>query len=88
MCQINAKARQQFPHIFVSETRLSRDMSRIVLGAKDVRTITFPSTIRDLSNGAFADANLLSAVLNKGLETLGELQTKHCKGIFCGARLR
>ena len=88
VCQSGAKARQQFPHIFVSETRLSRDMSRIVLGAKDVRTITFPNTVREVSDGAFADANLLSAVLNEGLETLGKLRAKQCKGIFCGAKLR
>ena len=73
---------------FVSGTELDRIMSRIVRGAKDDKTVTFPSTARKVSDGAFADAELRSVVLNKGLETLGESQKCGYKGVFRDTRLR
>ena len=63
-------------------------MSRIVLGAKDARTVAFPSTVREVSDSAFAGANLLSAVLNEGLETLGEHSNCSYDGVFRGTQLR
>lgn len=68
--------------LLVSWTLLDRDMSQIVLGLPKIRTITFPSTVRIVQDGAFCRTLLMSAVLNEGLEKLGE-----CPGnsysIFC-----
>ena len=72
----------------VSGTEFGRNMSRIMRGAKDVRTITFPSTVRGALDGAFADTNFLSAVLNEGLETFGEYRTYYSEGIFRNTKLR
>ena len=57
-------------------------------GAKDVKTITFPNTVRGALDGAFADTSLLSAVLNEGLETFGEYRTYYYEGIFHNTKLR
>lgn len=55
---------------------------------KDVKTITFPSTVRQASSCSFAETSLSSVVLNEGLEMIGE----HCdfgyQGTFCETQLR
>ena len=57
--------------LFVSGLELSRDLSRVVRGAKNIRTATFPGTTRKVSDGAFAATSIMSVVLNEGLEALG-----------------
>ena len=57
--------------LFVAETGFNKRMSRIVRGS-DAKTMTFPSTVRKVSDCAFQDAPLRSVVLNEGLKTLGE----------------
>ena len=68
--------------LMVSLILLDRNMSQIVLGLPEIRTITFPNTVRDVQEGAFCRIFLMSVVLNEGLEELGE-----CPGdvnsIFC-----
>ena len=73
----NRKAR-----LFVFGVELSRDMSRVVKSKKDVRTITFPSTVREVSDGAFSGTSVRSAVLNEGLEELGEHYGHNSVGAF------
>ena len=53
---------------FVSRTQFSRDMRQIVRGAGDVRTVTFPQTVREMVPGAFKKLEQLrSAILCEGL---------------------
>ena len=55
----------------VSETKFDRSMSQLARGAEGTRTITFPSTVREVEYDAFEDNwSLRSAVLNEGLEIL------------------
>ena len=57
--------------VFVSETEFDRNMSQLARGAGNIRTITFPSTVREVEYNAFEDnRSLKSAVLNEGLEKL------------------
>ena len=78
--------------LFVSETEFSRDVLLIAQGANRVRTITFPNTIRDVAKNAFYESSFLrSAVMNEGLETLGErsgTQTEPYSGAFRGIGLQ
>lgn len=73
--------------VFVSETEFDRVMSQIMTGSRSTQTITFPSTVIRVQVGAFADSPLLkSAILNEGLEKLGELEEKdydYEDGVFC-----
>ena len=63
---------------FVSETQFDRNMSWLVHGANSIRTIIFPSTVRDVSETVFkTNRSLRSAVLNEGLERLGELRDEN-----------
>ena len=73
----NRKAR-----LFVSGVEFSRDMSRIVKSKKDVKTITFPSTVREVPDGAFSGTSVRSAVLDEGLEKLGEHHGHDSVGVF------
>ena len=76
--------RQSNIQIFVSETEFDRSMSQLVKGAKGARTVTFPSTVREVEHGIFeGDQSLRSAVLNEGLEQLREYKVSHCYiGVF------
>ena len=47
-------------------------MQLIEGGAEKIKTITFPKTIRFVQNGAFSGRPLRSAILNEGLQKLGE----------------
>ena len=75
------------PSVFVSETEFDRAMVQIMIGSKSVRTITFPSTVIRVQGGAFEDSPLLkSAILNEGLERLGECEEEDYDdedGVFC-----
>ena len=58
--------------LFVSETGFDRNMSWIARGEKNIRTISFPNTVREVEYNTFAgNQSLRSAVLNEGLEVLG-----------------
>lgn len=46
-------------------------MLRVMQGAKGIRTVAFPNTVRWVENGAFCSRPLRSLVLNEGLEVLG-----------------
>ena len=60
------------PQVIISETFFSRDVPQILWGAKDIKTIVFPNTVKYVSNCALTSPALKSVVLNEGLETLGE----------------
>ena len=76
--------------MFASGTEFDKSVSIIVNGAKDVKTVTFPSTIRAARSGAFSgeygmERPLESVVLNEGLERLGACRSDgkdYNKGIF------
>lgn len=78
--------------LFVSEMELSRDALLVAQGANRVRTITFPKTIRDVTENAFYELSFLrSAVMNEGLEALGErggTQSEPYSGAFRGIGLQ
>ena len=58
--------------ISVSGTKYNGCMAGILKGATGIRTITFPTTVREFVGEAFCEyASLRSAVLNEGLEKLG-----------------
>ena len=65
-------------------------MSRIRRGAREARTVVFPRTVRDASEGAFRNGRLLAAVMNEGLERLGDCGDKYysMNGVFQGTRMR
>lgn len=75
--------------LFVSETEFSRNISQVVRG-RDSKTITFPNTVREVCGNAFQGSPLSSAVLNEGLETLGEYKDNwhDAQGIFCNTQIR
>ena len=73
--------------LVVSRTFLDRRASQILWAARDIRTITFPSTIRIVQDGAFRRTPLISAVLNEGLEELGECRND-ADGVFRWTRLK
>lgn len=62
----------QRPTPIAAGVRFNRDLKEILKGHSQVRTITFPKTVRAVKFEAFSgQKTLLSAVLNEGLETLG-----------------
>ena len=81
--------------MFVSGTEFDRSVSVLAKGAKDVKTVTFPSTVRAARSGAFSgdygmERPLESVVLNEGLERLGECASEgkdYNKGVFCYSRI-
>ena len=81
------KVQQLFPHIVVSKTRFSRDVSQIAWATRDIKTITFPSTIRKICGNAFYHTPLQSVVLNDGLEELEEYRY-NADGTFSYAKLK
>ena len=55
------------PRIFVSETEFSREMLQLANGASGSRTATFPKTVREVRDCAFAEnEHMASVVLNEG----------------------
>lgn len=66
------------PRLLVSETEFDRAMSQVVNGSSHARTIAFPNTVRGARDCAFLEnKTLISAVLNEGLEMLGERKEKY-----------
>lgn len=58
--------------LFISETEFDRKLSQITRAKDNARTFVSPATVRKIVEGAFQYASLQSAVLNEGLEKLGE----------------
>ena len=57
---------------FVSGVEFNRNMREIIESEDRIRTITFPETIKTISQKAFfKNRRLISAVTNEGLEMLG-----------------
>ena len=59
-----------------------RDMSVIAKGAENIKTVTFPNTVKTVKNDAFSGklekmGTLESAILNEGLERLGECKYRY-----------
>ena len=63
-------------------------MSVIGDGAEDAKTVTFPKTIREVQDDAFQGKAVISAVLNEGLEKLGECQDDCDEGAFRDTQLQ
>ena len=67
--------------LFISGLEFNRDVSRVLQGAMNIKTATFPNTIRKVTDGAFIATSVVSMVLNEGLETFGGRKDK-VKGVF------
>ena len=74
--------------VLVSGTEFCRNVLRVVRGARDIRTVTFPKTVRWAENGAFRSKTLKSAVLNEGLEVLGYYKGHYLSDIFTQTQLQ
>ena len=58
--------------LFVSRIEFNRRMGQIARGNKTVRTMVFPSTVKEVRDEAFYfSRQLLSVILNDRLETIG-----------------
>ena len=57
--------------IFVSEVEFDRKLSQITRAKEDVKVIVFPETTKRVLDGAFQNTQLMSVVLNEGLQKLG-----------------
>ena len=73
--------------LVVSGTELDRNMSQIIQGTRNAKTATFPCTVREVLDGAFSNTLLMSAILNEGVEVLGEYEILGCDGVFSNTRL-
>ena len=73
--------------LFISGLEFNRGLSRVVRGAKNIKTAIFPSNVREVSDGAFKDTDIISVIPNEGLEVLGECKD-NAKGIFNNAMLK
>lgn len=69
-------------HLFVSGAEFSRSMSQIVWGARNAKTVAFPNTVKEVQEYTFFYTTIRSAVLNEGLETLGEYRNEYYHGVF------
>ena len=73
--------------LFIAQSEFDRSISVVVKGAEDIKSVTFPGTIRDAHSTVFEkSAQLRSVVLNEGLERLegrGCHNDQYC-GIFIG----
>lgn len=72
---------------------LNREMSTILRGSKNVKTVTFPGTVKAVSRATFEGNKLLeSVILNEGLEKLEGYQGAEYKynshGVFAGTRIK
>ena len=76
------------PELFVSETEFDRKMLRILWGTLDSKTVAFPGTVREVADDAFQSKAVRSAVLNEGLEALGEYQNAFQDGVFSKTHLK
>lgn len=77
------------PRLLVSEMEFDRAAVQIARGARGVRTVAFPSTVKEVRDGAFGgNERLLAVVLNEGLEELGKRQDGKSAGVFRGTSIR
>lgn len=83
----NIDTRKKLVRLFVSGIEFNRPMLQIVKSMKDVRTIIFPSTIKEVSDRAFENTALVSAIVNEGSEKLGECRHQYF-GIFCCSQIK
>ena len=58
--------------LLVSATEFDRDASLLARASGAIRTVIFPRTARKVLDRAFQNTPVRSAVLNEGLEELGE----------------
>ena len=72
----NAWIRRANIRFFVAETEFDRSMSKIVNGAKNAKTITFPRTVRTCRGREASYLSSRTAVLNERLKIIG-LETFH-----------
>lgn len=57
--------------LFVCEMGLDREMSTILRGSENIRTVIFPGTVNEVLGATFEGNKLLeSLILNEGLEKL------------------
>ena len=84
--EIDRSSKQQKIRVAISGTRFDRSISLVVKQERKVRTITFPNTVKQVQGTAFVEnKSLRAAVLNEGLETLGECKDGSygfCGGVF------
>ena len=77
--------------LFVSRIEFNRRIEQIARGNKMTRTMTFPNTVRRVRDEAFYfSRQLLSVILNEGLETIGIYEGEYrssCCGVFTCSRL-
>ena len=78
----NVNAGKAYALVAVPGILFDRDMWLIVWAARGIKTITFPSTVRNVEGDTFYFTPLISAVLNEGLEELGEGQDDYTDGVF------
>ena len=52
--EYNADIRKKRIRLLVSGTEFNRDVSQVVQGAKDIKTVTFPGTVRKASGWSFS----------------------------------
>ena len=62
---------EEYLRLLVSGTEFNRNMSLIVKGTGNVKTITFPNTVKEAPDDVFWETEIRSAILNEGLEKLG-----------------
>ena len=58
------------PQIFVSETEFNVELCDIARASESVRTVIFPSTVKNVLDNAFTHTHLRSAVLSKELKVI------------------
>ena len=84
----NVNAGKAYTLVAVPGILFDRDMWLIVWAARGIKTITFPRTIKIVQESAFHHTPLMSAVLNEGLEELGECGARNCRGVFHWTKLK
>lgn len=84
---VSYEGRSGEAQLFVSGTQFSRAMSAVEEGAW-AGSVTFPGTVRSVSDSAFWKARLKSVVLNEGLEALGKFQNAFQDGVFSKTHLK
>ena len=86
------RARDGCPlRLLASATEFDRDASLLARTSDAIRTVIFPRTARKVLDRAFQNTPVRSAVLNEGLEELGECRNwneEGYDGVFNGARLQ
>ena len=75
--------------LFVLEMEFDRGMSVVTRETDKVRTIKFPNSVKEIRGGAFEkNGQLRAAVLNEGLEVLGDSEDDQRCGVFSETGIR